>query len=187
MCVAIVQQAGKVLTPSALKRGWDYNDDGGGFAYIENGKVQISKGFMRYEDFEKAYMSIANNQGKKNPMLVHMRIGTSGKNDRDNTHPFRVRGGAMIHNGIMFTPYGEAAGPNQCKSDTCVFAHTLHNILVKEDVKRAKSDLERAIGSGNKMAFLYDDGEYVILNDRAGFWDKGIWYSNDSCGVKVYG
>lgn len=184
MCIAIVTTPGHSVTNEALFKGWTANKDGGGFAYVKDGQVQIQKGFMNYNDFQRAYRAAADQYSDTSHFLVHMRIGTSGGKTPKNTHPFRVRGGAMIHNGIMFTPSGMRAGTSaDSKSDTRVFAEALHNILVLEDVKRASEDIYRAIGGGNKIAFLYDSNEYVIVGEDRGFWADGIWYSNGGCGI----
>lgn len=184
MCVALVQQKGKALTAAELRRGWDSNPHGGGFAYVKDGKVAIEKGFMEYTDFRDAYFKAVGLYGENSPFLVHMRIATSGGTSLSNTHPFPVKGGAMIHNGILFTPSGERAGkaPDR-KSDTRVVAESLYNILVLEDVKRASAGIARAIGGGNKLCFLYDSGDYHIINESAGYWRDGIWHSNSSCTV----
>ena len=43
-----------------------------------------------------------------------------------------------------------------------------------------RPDLDEALGAGNKIALLYDDGNYHILNEQQGKWDEGVWYSNHS-------
>lgn len=185
MCVAIVTNPGKSLTSAQLEAGWRINGDGGGFAYVKDNEVVIEKGFMNLVSFEKAYQSAVKLYGEESPFLVHMRIRTSGTTNSNNCHPFRIRGGALIHNGVMFTPAGNRAGqnPQDLKSDTRIFAESLHNILELEHVKKASEGIRKAIGYGNKVCFLYDNKEVVILGEAAGFWDDGIWYSNTSCGV----
>lgn len=142
---------------------------------------------MEYNPFQKAYRKAVESYGHDNPMLVHMRIRTSGTTGPKNTHPFRVKGGAMIHNGIMFTPAGKRIGnPNDERSDTRVFCEDLHNILELDSVKKAAEGIHAAIGRGNKLCFLYDGGETFIIGEDNGMWDKGIWYSNGGCGVNRY-
>lgn len=188
MCIAVVCKPGKILTNEKLFRGWTGNPDGAGFAYVKDGKVEIEKGFMKYNDFQKAYTAASDKYAAESPFLVHMRITTSGGTNSYNTHPFRVKGGAMIHNGILFTPTGpQAKGvDNQRKSDTHLMTTVLHNVLVREDVLLAKEAIGKAIGGGNKLCFLYDDAEVVIVNEDAGDWIDGIWYSNSSCEVSRY-
>lgn len=140
---------------------------------------------MEYPAFRDAYMRAADQYADESPFLVHMRITTSGGTSKNNTHPFPVKNGAMIHNGIMFTPAGERAGkaPDR-KSDTRVFAESLFNILTLEEVKKANEGIRKAIGFGNKLCFLYDNKQFHIVNEQAGSWVDGIWHSNSSCKVK---
>jgi predicted glutamine amidotransferase len=189
MCIAIVSTPGMRVMDAALYRGWTANRDGGGIAYVKNGKVVVEKGFLTYNEFHKAYETAFNEVGKESPFLIHMRIGTSGGVTKNNTHPFAIRpqkgpAGAMIHNGILFTPAGAwKGGAGDQKSDTRVVAEALNNILELQDVKEGKELLGQAIGRSNKLAFLYDNKEYVIINEDLGFWDQGIWYSNGGCRV----
>jgi predicted glutamine amidotransferase len=168
-----------------LWSGWTSNRHGAGFAYVDKkeGKVVIRKGFMLYNDFQKAYNE-ACEANPDTPFIVHMRIRTSGATNGNNTHPFAIKGGAMIHNGSFFTPGGKYVGPKDDeKSDTRVFAENLFNILTYEDVVAAERDILNAVGSYNKMVFLYDDGRSHIMNERDGQWIDGIWFSNGSCRV----
>lgn len=188
MCIAILQKAGTELNNAQLKTGWDRNSDGGGVAYVNKaGHLIVQKGAMTYEAMAKIYEHALDHRHAESPMLVHMRIATSGLKSRNNTHPFEIRPqagprAAMIHNGILFTPSLKRGGrEHDLKSDTRVVSEVLHNILRLQDVKDAKTDLGRAIGGGNKLAFLYENMEYVIINEDKGYWEKGIWYSNGSC------
>ena len=36
------------------------------------------------------------------------------------------------------------------------------------------------VGTKLKLAFLTNDGDYLIANEELGHWKDGIWYSNDS-------
>ena len=184
MCVAVLCKPGKVISSAALCKGWMINDDGGGFAYVKDGKVVIDKGYLNFNEFQKAYFKAADKYTDESPFLVHMRIRTSGHTNANNCHPFPIKGGAMIHNGVMFTPTGTRAGSKtDLKSDTRVFAESLYNILQLEHIKKEQQAIRQAIGYGNKLCFLYDNKEYFILGETAGYWVDGIWYSNTSCKV----
>ena len=190
MCIAVVCNTGHSLTNEQLLRGWNRNRDGGGFAYVNaNDELVINKGYLVYQEFEEAYRKAAEDFSATSPFLVHMRIGTSGFNNSNNTHPFLIQNegqpdGAMIHNGVLFTPTGEWRGPAEdTYSDTRVVVEALKTVLGLEDVLRAKEGIGRAIGSGNKFAFLYANRETVIVNESSGYWADGIWYSNNSCQV----
>jgi glutamine amidotransferase len=186
MCIAILTTPGKRLTDNELYRGWSGNRDGAGFAYVDDGEVQIKKGYLEYKPFRDAYNTAVERFGNDSPFLVHMRIRTSGHINANNCHPFKVQGGAMIHNGMLFTPTGARAGTqSDKKSDTRVFAEALHNILILEHVKKAEAGIRKAIGGSNKLAFLYNDSSYHIVGENLGFWRDGVWHSNSACVVPL--
>jgi hypothetical protein len=50
--------------------------------------------------------------------------------------------------------------------------------------------LQQFIGVGNKLIFLDNVGDFEIVNESAGTWDGGNWFSNSSYkerGVRYYG
>ena len=188
MCVAIVQLAGKRMTDAQLYAGWSTNSDGGGFAFLDKDKkVQIDTGYLTYNEFQKKYVELTEQYGKYGPMLVHMRIRSAGGLGKKNCHPFRIKGGAMIHNGTLFYPENDRRTEDS-KSDTRIFADALHNILDLASVRVAEKDILAAVGTFNKLAFLYDGGDYHIMNEQAAGcrWEDGIWYSNGSCVVSAH-
>lgn len=187
MCVAILQKPGAIIPAQGLEKGFASNPHGAGFAYVDPAqeKVVIRKGFMTYEDLHTGYYDAVKEFGKDSPFLVHMRIKTSGHINAANTHPFAIKGGAMIHNGSFFHPSKKYAGTeDDLKSDTRVLAENLYNILTYEDVLAAQERILTAVGSYNKLVFLYDDGRYLIMNEKIGFWKDDIWYSNNACTVR---
>jgi hypothetical protein len=46
--------------------------------------------------------------------------------------------------------------------------------------------IQQYIGSGSKLAFLNTKGEINIINDKAGVWDDGVWYSNSGYKATSY-
>lgn len=180
MCIAVLTKPGAIVPNDQLWEGWSRNRDGGGFAYVKDDKVVIEKGFMEYNKFQKAYAKAAEKYAEDSPFLVHMRVRTSGATDAANTHPFKIKGGAMIHNGVMFYP---TSTQHKGKSDTRIFAERFHNILVLEDVLKAEEEILFAVGPSNKLVFLYDDKRYAILGEDQGYWENDIWYSNTSCRI----
>lgn len=173
MCIAVMVTKGHVLTEEVVDRCWRRNPDGAGFAWANNGKVEINKGYLKLDDFKDSYFTKAKDADSN--MLVHFRIGTSGLNNADNTHPFRIKDGAMIHNGVLFHPEGP-------KSDTHVLVNRLFNKLNRVNILECSEQLAKAIGGGNKLAFLFDDGSYHMVNEDSGNWDtdKSVWFSNST-------
>lgn len=173
MCLAIVKKPEGVVPDLRLSNGWNNNRDGAGFAYVRSGKVVISKGYMVRDEFMAAYKKAAE-ENPASTFLIHFRIKTAGSTTVDNTHPFPVPTGALIHNGHFFTP-SNSAGP----SDTNIFAEGIGKLLKsKTEWFLSKDKVEKLIGRGSKVALLFDDGDHLILNESAGAWDDSVWYSN---------
>lgn len=192
MCIAILTTGNSKVPEENLRTGWRANPDGGGIAYIKDGRVVVNKGIMNVEEFIKSYEDAHIQSDAGSSMLLHFRIGTSGLKSQNNTHPFAIKPqkgphGAMIHNGVMFKPAGAWTGPaDDAFSDTRVFCNANNNILALEAVQNNKAALLTAIGNHNKLVFLYDDNTHVIVNEQAGFWHDGMWFSNRTCGIGSY-
>lgn len=185
MCVAILTKPGSRLSHAQIEAGWKSNPHGGGFAFVDDtGKMRIIKGLMTLDKMIEKYDEYAERYAMNSPFLVHMRIATSGGTTGPNTHPFPIKDGALIHNGVMFTPTGERAGTKEDrKSDTRVFAETMHNILTRRELQIAEQEILDAIGFSNKLCFLWSDKSWFIMNEKLGSWDGDIWFSNSSCRV----
>jgi hypothetical protein len=177
MCTAITIGPNKTLQQEHALNCFNRNDDGCGFAYIENGKVLIKKGYFDFNNFWEDFDAIQ--QINKLPKLVHFRIATSGLIDLENCHPWEIDSEhALIHNGII--PAFYAAGG---VSDTGLFVEKLIKPIFKHNSEQYKDPcikllLEDYIGKNNKIAFLDKDGNIDILNEKEGIWEDGIWFSN---------
>ena len=174
MCLLITKPRGIHIPDDYLYSGYEINSHGAGFAIAKDNKVQIHKGFFTFESFLKAYKKMTEDQ--ELPALIHFRLATSGYKDKDNCHPFQVGPYAMGHNGII-----NSLSDSYIKSDTRLLADKLHYAI--KDVPDLLDDptflenLEEFIGY-NKIAFLRPDGDFIILHEKAGSWDGGVWYSN---------
>lgn len=176
MCLAIYKPAGKVVPEEHLEEGFTSNPDGAGYAYIaDDGKVHYAKGFFRYEDFIKHYNRYVK---PEHEAVIHFRWATVGAKNTDNCHPFLAgNGGVLVHNGPQIQNLG-----NSEVSDSREFAEKIIARFNKETIESMKDVLEGYLGF-NKAAVLYPTG-VVLLNEKLGVWDDGIWYSND--GYKMY-
>lgn len=181
MCIAILTTPGTAVDKKVFRRCWWNNQHGFGMAYNnprDASAVVIDKGYMTIDSAWKAYNRLADTVGKDSPMLLHFRAATVGEKSVNNCHPFKVKGGAMIHNGTFFRD------STLKKSDTCVVAETMHNELTYENLTKNKKEFDEAFGY-NRVAFLYGNGKYVLFsehynsrNGQVGQWCDGIWYSN---------
>lgn len=175
MCLAIVKPAGKDVPLEHLRQGWVSNPDGAGFGYVKDGKAVSSKGFMKLKEFLEAYNMTVEAHPESN-FLIHFRICSMGTISEDNTHPFHIENGLLIHNGTLT---GTTAKYRDGPSDTKLFADMFKQNLSFDFVQKNKAEFDAAL-VGSKLAMLYDDNTYQIVNEKDGYWVDGVWYSNHS-------
>jgi glutamine amidotransferase len=180
MCLIAFKNSKNKLPKWALENGFHQNDEGAGFAVVQDKKIIVQKGFFEWKTFWKAFKPFA---GKGLPALVHFRLASSGSKDKKNCHPFFVNDNLVFaHNGRLNNWEGSEKDK---KSDTRWFNEAILQPLFKR-VPDAHLDrvfqclLESEIGTGNKIVFLDSLGRHSILRENAGEWYKGVWYSNDS-------
>ena len=65
MCLAICSPENTTIPFEALQQGFKINDDGAGFAYAKEDKLNIVKGFTTFEDFWKEYQKYQELAGPK--------------------------------------------------------------------------------------------------------------------------
>ena len=187
MCVAIYVPA-NVETPSLeiLKKCWDANPDGAGFAIRKkssDGKfnIEIHKGFMKWKKFEEAFKKYALDKYNED-LLLHFRITSKGTTCKGNTHPFPFTDNvqslqstsikvnyAMIHNGTMpITPEVKDI------SDTMELAMRIYKGKFYKDIDSFLHLLDGFIGT-SKLAIM-DYKTVHLLGD----WktENGVYYSN---------
>lgn len=182
MCIIIHKEPGiEMPVKRQLKHCWKKNPDGGGFWIVRDNEVDAEKGFMSFKHFWRTIRK--RNITVDDEVVIHFRIGTSGKNDSETTHPFPVTDDinmlrntsyrtkyAMAHNGVI--------GPGDVKnnlSDTQKFVREiLVNLYKYIDDKNVRDVVDN-----------YIDGDRVILFNngityRIGSWreEDGLWYSN---------
>lgn len=187
MCIAILLPKYKTIDKETLNRCNRVNPDGFGYAFFDiNNKLVIKKEVdeTKIENSIKKFLDVRLKYIDK-PFLVHFRIATHGKISNRCCHPFKINKNMVFcHNGILGYDYG--VDITSTDSDTMMFNKNIlqklsYNSLdkmIKGKNQVLKDLLEGYIGSRNKMILLNKDGEFTILNEKAGIWDKGVWYSN---------
>ncbi len=177
MCLAILKPAKASISDDILRAGWIANPDGAGYAYVYKKKMVINKGFTTLKDFLASYKD-ASAVFKTSPFLIHFRIRSMGDKDMANTHPFPImnNSAALIHNGTIS---GTGAKPSVGESDTALFVKRFGDDLDFDTITKNQKDWDDAVGY-NKIAILYNDSRHAIINERSGFWNDDVWYSNQS-------
>lgn len=199
MCLLTVFPAGQVVTDEHrawLANGCDRNPDGFGWALVAGDTILT--GHHMLDDKAVEEFCTARAEHPDGPALFHSRIGTAGLNNRDNTHPFFLRGDpdsgmVLAHNGILPAFFQPSKG--DLRSDTRIFAEDFlraeldwgakrHRVAGALDAPAFRRYLRKTILATDKMAFLTIDPRYrkrlYILNADLGSWDKGVWWSNSS-------
>lgn len=177
MCVAVLVKPGHRLTINQMLDMYDTNPDGYGFGGIreKNGARfgHTSRGLVR-SAIESTYERFLSEIDQSSPHVAHFRIATSGRVDTNNCHPFYIKDGLLIHNGVL--SYGALT---DARSDTSHFASRLYNSLGEEQVLPNLEAFERIVGY-NKIVMLWKTGKYAIANEKSGTWidDNTIWVSN---------
>jgi predicted glutamine amidotransferase len=174
MCLAIYKPAGRWASKEKMENGFRSNPDGAGYAFHDGKKVVIKKGFMTFTEF---WTSFKDDVNTATPALIHFRIGTKGKKNAENTHPFKIGHGALIHNGPCLN-YTHCKG-DEHRSDTAQFAEDFIGDLTSYQVERLIPMIESFIGS-EKICFMFDDGAVFIANFKNGNVKDGCWWSNHS-------
>jgi len=171
MCIAIYKPAGKHLTRRTLKNCWDNNNDGGGFMYVEEGRIIIRKEMDNFRDFWKKYQQAAPDSRR---VVLHFRISTSGKIDKRNCHPHRVSPRlAFVHNGIINIKEIDGL------SDTVTFGKQVLGLLPEgfQYCTAHRYLISVTIGY-SKLIIMNSSNQVTIINETQGSWDDEIWFSN---------
>jgi len=150
------------------------NPDGFGLMYINNEKLVIFK-TMEREKLWRKYIKIYSDFNKTSVIGIHFRLGTGGKTNIENCHPFKVNDNiAMMHNGVfsMVTSTPDYSDTYIFNKDICT---PLGNDILEN--KSTQFFLKDAIGNSNKVIFISSKGEYIIFNEDMGEWKDNIWYS----------
>lgn len=190
MCIIAAKPAGIPMpNRDTIRTMWDGNSDGAGLMYIENGRVHIEKGFMKYKKFAKALDRLERKLDlTQTPVVMHFRITTHGGTKPENTHPFPITDSisalkkldshtdiGVAHNGIIHIV------PRAGISDTMEYIASQLAPLKRAlprfyENKNAMQLVKNAIES--KMAFLTKEGKIYTVGDF--IEDGGILYSNNS-------
>jgi predicted glutamine amidotransferase len=190
MCViAVAPKDVAVPSDAIMKKMFDHNSDGAGFAYTINDKVIVEKGFMTYKEFYNALAGLDKKLKAKNltttdiPIMFHFRIGTHGPNSRGLTHPFPFTekteffealdyktNVVLAHNGIIST-----VKPLGGLSDTVQYIKDIVMPLYQHDRYFYDSvHLQELLANTN------DSSRFAILDDRGVFTYIGYWVTDES-------
>jgi hypothetical protein len=182
MCIIAAIPNHKTISKETLQRCWDNNPHGGGFTYTDGKKVHVMKEMISFKQYWRKFTQ-KREEFPLSSFICHFRISTHGKINEENCHPFKVNDElSFCHNGVIRnSPLSEDY------SDTVMFNVTILKNLPEDFIynKATKTLIREYIGGGSKLSFLTWNNELHFINEEAGTWDDGIWYSNN--GYKSFG
>lgn len=184
MCLLVTQsKTSPILSDEWLEDFYDFNSDGVGVMFANNGDLVIKKIIPKTaKDFIQFYRSDI--QGRD--CAFHLRMRTHGEIDLANCHPYEVLNRAehgidlwLMHNGILST--GNKANPKM--SDTYHYiADYLRPMLAGNPDFAFHPAFEALIsdhiGESNKFVLMDNEGRQVVINQSAGVHWGGLWLSN---------
>ena len=195
MCI-IVAKKKEVELPSmeTLETCFKHNSDGAGLMYVDDGQVIIDKGFMTFEIFKSHFEKLCKkyNNFKNKALVVHFRIGTSGTNTKENTHPYCISDDyrdlhktkvrtplGMAHNGIInqYTPIENVHNTNDTQEFIMKYLTPLYKnyrtFYTNEYIMDGLSDI-----TNSKLVFLNGNEDLYFVGDF--IEDNGVMYSNST-------
>lgn len=178
MCLIAYVPSGTTVPNRIFNHSASINDDGFGVMSVEGvrkffGKKALKK--CRRYSHELSERGVAH--------AVHWRYTTHGETSVAMCHPFTLPGGQahVMHNGVLGGGWSFKATGKE--SDTALYVAHLTDAPMTADGETDDNpywgNVAKDIGGGNKFVVMYNDGTFFILNEDAGLWLDGVWYSND--------
>lgn len=186
MCIAVYKPKTGKITRKRLEDAYNANPDGCGMVWFDGIILHTKKGCYDFDKFYSLYSTIA--QSADAGMIIHFRTASSGSIDDEHCHPFFVNDNlAFVENGNLFEFSNFFAKWQDKKTDVQRFnEHILQrlpdNFLANFDIRQALEEYCRR--NFTKMIFMDNYGKVDIINEAAGEWIDGAWYSNG--GIKYY-
>ncbi|MBQ3339812.1 MAG: hypothetical protein IJG82_09535 [Atopobiaceae bacterium] len=188
MCIILTCKPNTRPSSDLVANCFYNNPDGAGIMWVENGRVQTSKGYMSEDALEKAIASVP----KESPLVIHMRIATSGGVSAGTCHPFPVSksltvlhaentecDAAVAHNGVI---KGMHTNAKLGVSDTVTFVSDVIARMWRRDNKVTRKMKRRisAAAPNNRFAILTKSGNVYRIGDGWESVSPGIEASNSS-------
>lgn len=175
MCLLIGKKAEGIVHKEELLEASHNNPNGMGVTYAKNGVLVTYKTMKNFKEFWK---KIEDNMDC--PMIIHFRFATQGTTNTFNLHPFNVREDLVFaHNGVIDI---DTTDIKEKRSDTQIYNDYVLKLLPHgfENQEGILNLIGRDIGGYNKLTFMDNLGKLSFVNEKAGHWRDGVWYSNGS-------
>ena len=186
MCIAIYKPADGKISRERLFEAYNANPDGWGVMWSDKDSVECLKGCYDFNSFYSLFRLLEN---AKKDVVVHFRTASSGSISNEKCHPFYVNKDlAFVENGNLYE-YSDCFA-DKWKDDRTdiqrfndeVLQKLPVNFLYKPTIRKRLEDYCK--GNQTKMVFMDSYGRVAIVNEEAGEWSNGCWYSNG--GIENY-
>lgn len=197
MClITIAPMGASGLDWGTLEYSHKRNDDGFGFAwYSANLEEWVpARSMGNIDELKQMIAEIPQDA----PLIIHQRMATHGEKTLYNAHPFDAGEALLFHNGTIqdtgaaykwfmgeFDQKGEKVFVDRPWSDTNAYNELEFTPLVEAagtEFLRSESAmkmLSARVGSGSVLAIaIQGDPKPLIINEKRGDWERGIYYSN---------
>lgn len=178
MCIAIYKPAGKTIPEQQLREAYVANPDGWGYSfYADFSGIKVFQSVII--DFELFYYSYK--VWEELQHLIHFRTASSGKIGEQYCHPFYVNDNLVFVQNGNLPEFGVLREQQDDRTDIQRFNDEVlkkwpDNFL---EIPKYRNLLERYNKECmSKMIFMDSAGKVTIINEQAGEWVDGCWYSN---------
>jgi predicted glutamine amidotransferase len=179
MCIIIVRHRGtKPISNHYLKTGIKKNPHGWGFAFFDEKTKQLK--MYKSLNMNEVIPTIRDMERDDLEFIVHLRYATKGAVNKDNAHPYYIKGvGVMFHNGTMKKL--DLWAKNM--SDTWHLAKKIERrVAVGKDLHDTLEKYKDIIDD-NRIAIMTEDGGVQVLGaltNGYSTWNNigGNWFSN---------
>lgn len=174
----------QALPTKELNNAWCWNNDGGGFAYVENKTVKFNKGIFKFDNFIKK-VAKKRIENPNSYFVLHCRNATSGDTrSQANCHPFVIKSGesVLFHNGTIL----DFKNYKNKKSDSRLFTEWTKELPSNWYENEGYMKLiQNYIGKNNKIAVLNNKNVVWLINKNGWYTENEIVYSSDYYKKKI--
>lgn len=190
MCICILKTKKGYISEERLKQAYNANPDGFGILYACHFSKDMKNFYpilkflkgLSYKEFYDHYHEWLIHWFDDNT-IFHFRTASSCGIGVEYCHPHFVNDNlAFVHNGNLFEFSSYFKGRKKDNlTDTMRFNNEIlkklpENFLENQEIFDLLN--EYCINNMSKMIFMNNEGKTWILNEEAGEWKDGCWYSN---------
>ena len=172
MCIIILKPSTGTVSEDRLHDAYTANPDGNGVLWANNGRLICHKGNYSFEDFLVFYRRAVA------PVIIHFRTASSGPISNDAAHPLFVNDELAFAQNGNYAEYsdGESGLTDVQRFNELFLKNIRSDFLECADITQAIETY--CVNRMVKMVFMDNLGKVRIINEAAGEWVDGCWFSN---------